>query len=271
MGERPRIFVASILALVVVSTVGMAACTREKPAPTPNPDWVPPKTTSVSATAVLPTAAATVISVEPTPGGPESVSTSVAVPESTPLVSTPDLAEVVPTPEIPTPAPEGATFTYVVRSGETLYSIARRFGTTVQELVLQNDLASADALQVGQKLVIPGSSPPSVEPETPAPVVHVVQRGETLQAIALRYGVTQGAIMSANELANPNRIYVGQQLTIPGGAAPAESQPRTHVVQRGETLSQIARRYGVTLQAVQNANGITDPDTISVGQRLTIP
>jgi putative chitinase len=187
------------------------------------------------------------------------------------LVPTPDLAEVVPTPEVPTPVPDGSTFVYVVRSGDTLFSIARRFGADVEELVRANDLSNADTLQVGQKLVIPGSSPPSEGPETPATVVHVVQRGETLQVIALRYGVTQGAIMAANELANPNRIYVGQRLTIPGGAAPTESGPRTHVVQRGETLSQIAQRYGVTLQAVQNANGITDPDSISVGQRLTIP
>jgi LysM repeat protein len=100
------------------------------------------------------------------------------------------------------------------------------------------------------------------DPET----IHIVQRGETLSSIARRYGVTVAALMAANGLTTTT-IYVGQRLLIPSGG----STPGTyHVVQRGETLFSISRRYGVTVQAIRAANGLTS-NTIYVGQRLIIP
>ncbi len=98
---------------------------------------------------------------------------------------------------------------------------------------------------------------------------HTVRAGETLTAIALRYGVTIEEIMQANGLADPNRIYAGQVLSIPrpdsatGGTA--------YVVRAGDSLSLIARRYGVTTQALLQANPLPDPNRLSVGQRLIIP
>ncbi|MDH7484787.1 MAG: LysM peptidoglycan-binding domain-containing protein [Anaerolineae bacterium] len=100
-------------------------------------------------------------------------------------------------------------------------------------------------------------------------VVHIVQPGETLYAIAQRYGVSPGAIVSANGLLNANIIYVGQRLTIPLGT-PAPGG-RVHIVQRGETLYSIARRYGVEPQAIINANGLLNPNRLLVGQQLIIP
>jgi LysM repeat protein len=290
MGGRTRIIVAMMLALAVLGAVGLTACTREKPAPTPNQEWVPPTATVVSAPVATstsePAAPATVISVDETVSAPEAEvgvePTAAQVPEAsdTPVVSTPSVEEVVPTPAVedvvptpvqPTSAPEGGTFGYVVRSGETLFSIAQRFDTSVEELARLNGLASADDIEAGQKLQIPGSSPPAVTPTASEPLLHTVQVGDTLHSIAQRYGVTQDAIMSANGISNANRIYVGQRLQIPGGEAPAETEPRTHVVQVGETLSQIAELYGVTTSALQAANAIGDPDSIYVGQRLSIP
>lgn len=271
MGERTRIVIGVILVLAVLGSIGGAACTREKPAPTPRPTWVPPPTRT---TTPGPSAGATVISVEetptvlpatPTPSPP----TSRPVPTLTPVSPTPTTPVVLPTPVPPTPVPVEPTFTYVVRPGDTLYSIAQRHGTTVAELVRLNDLPSSDYIKVGQSLQIPGTAPPT--PEAPVTSVHVVQAGETLYAIARRYGVTLEDLVAANGITDPERIYVGQRLKIPGGTVPPGPTPRTHVVQPGETLLAIALRYGVSMYALQAANGIKDPDHIRIGQVLVIP
>jgi len=98
--------------------------------------------------------------------------------------------------------------------------------------------------------------------------VHVVRAGETLSVIARLYGVSPAAIADANGLLNPNLIFVGQRLTIPP-VGPADEI--THVVRPGETLSSIARRYGVDPAQLAATNGISDPGRIFVGQVLRIP
>jgi murein DD-endopeptidase MepM/ murein hydrolase activator NlpD len=119
--------------------------------------------------------------------------------------------------------------------------------------------------------------------------VYVVQAGDTLFSIARRYGVSLADLASANGLLNPNLIYVGQRLKIPGSTAPASSstpQPATatpsktsnppvtnrlHLVQSGETLFRIATQYGTTVQALANANHLNNVALIYVGQQLIIP
>jgi LysM repeat protein len=108
-----------------------------------------------------------------------------------------------------------------------------------------------------------------------ADTIYIVQRGDTLFLISVRFNVSISAIMSANGLTNPNLIFVGQRLTIPTGggttATPPPSGGTTYVVQRGDYLSLIAQRFGVSLSALMNANGIVNPNLIFVGQVLTIP
>jgi LysM repeat protein len=98
--------------------------------------------------------------------------------------------------------------------------------------------------------------------------IHIVQRGDTLYNIARRYGVTVQALRSYNNLRS-DTIYIGQRLLIPGGG-PGPVEPAIHVVQRGDTLYSIARRYGTTVDAIKRANRLPS-DRIYVGQRLTIP
>ena len=103
------------------------------------------------------------------------------------------------------------TMVYIVKPGDTLTSIARRFGTTVRAIVEANGLANRNFIWVGQRLIIPLSpTPPSG-----CQVIHLVRRGETLSAIGRRYATTVAAIVAANGLPNPNFIWVGQQLIIP--------------------------------------------------------
>jgi LysM repeat protein len=120
-----------------------------------------------------------------------------------------------------------------------------------------------------------GAAPP-YHGQAQESITHVVQRGENLYRIALRYGTTVNAIVAANGLTNPNRIYVGQRLVIPGdadsagAAAPSTTTSDTYVVQRGDTLSGIARRFGTATTNLALLNGIANPSFIYTGQVLRL-
>ncbi len=116
--------------------------------------------------------------------------------------------------------------------------------------------------------------------------VHVVQPGENLFRISLRYNVSMADIAAANNISNVNLIFAGQQLIIPsggtttppptttqepGGGQPGGGTPSAYTVVRGDTLGSIARRFGTTYQAIASANGIANPNLIFPGQVLNIP
>ena len=128
-------------------------------------------------------------------------------------------------------------------------------------------------LYVGQRLTIPGGASVPSQSNT----YYVVNRGDTLTAIAARYSTTTQALVQANGLASANLIYVGQRLVVPGGgsSSPAPSTPSGttgyYTVQRGDTVSSIAVRHGVTAWAIVQANQLANPNFIYVGQRLVIP
>ena len=126
---------------------------------------------------------------------------------------------------------------------------------------------------------------PSLIPSPPA-TTHVVQAGETLTQIARTYGTTVDAIVQANDLENAGIVREGQELLIPSSASTTPTEEATtipvptpsssvgetiHVVQQGETLSQIARTYSITVEEIAQANGLDNPNAIFVGQALVIP
>ncbi len=126
------------------------------------------------------------------------------------------------------------TTIHVVNRGSTLWEIAQRYGVSVSAIVDANGITNPRRIFAGQRLVIPGASAPQASgsrtpsggaaaPRPAAQVVHVVNRGSTLWEIAQRYGVSVSAIVAANRIANPSRIYTGQRLVIPGASAPARS------------------------------------------------
>lgn len=159
--------------------------------------------------------------------------------------------------------------TYTVQRGDTLSEIAARFGTTVSELVRLNNIADRDRIYPGQVLILRESG--SVTPPSGA-VTYTVQRNDNLTEIANRFGTTVAELVRLNNIANPNLIYPGQVLIIRenGGSTPP-SGTTTYTVQRNDTLSEIAARFGTTVNALALANGIADPDLIYPGQVLVIP
>ncbi|AKJ00559.1 putative chitinase [Archangium gephyra] len=165
--------------------------------------------------------------------------------------------------------------TYSVRSGDTLSAIASRYGTTVNNLARANGISNPNLIHAGQKLTIPGASGASA-PQAGGSS-YTVKSGDTLSGIAQRFGTTVGALAQTNGISNPNRINVGQKLTLPGGSGPSAPAPtpsqqgQSYTVKSGDTLSGIAQRFGTTVGALAQANGISNPNRINVGQRLTIP
>lgn len=185
----------------------------------------------------------------------------------------------------PTPTPE--PFKHVVQAGETLTTIAARYGVNFLTLVEVNGIESPDTLAAGTELLIPGVGAPAATGDsaatTPAAaggdqasaafVTHIVQPNETLSTIAADYGVDAAALAAANNLANPNMLRAGQQLVIPGVTERQAIEARgiRHIVKSGESLSQVAQTYGVTVEQIMAVNGLDDPNTIVVGQELLIP
>jgi LysM repeat protein len=100
---------------------------------------------------------------------------------------------------------------------------------------------------------------------------HIVQWGESLSYIAARYGTTVHAIVQANAIANPDRIYVGQRLYIPHGGAYPTVHGAYYMVRYGDTLSSIAWRFGTNVWAIAQANHIANINLVYAGQWLYIP
>jgi len=151
---------------------------------------------------------------------------------------------------------------------DTLYSIARRFNTTVDDIVALNQLSNANVIQVGQVLKIRGSSQSSTTTSTE----YLVQAGDTLYSIARRFNTTVEALQRANGIVNPWLIHVGQKLSISQGSSVSSStSSNTYVVQAGDTLYSIAARFGKQVWDIIVANNLSDPHWISVGQVLVIP
>ena len=234
---------------------------------------------------------------------PADVPTATATP--IPPTDTP-----VPPTATPTPTATATPVTYTVQGGDTLGNIATRFGTTVEELSQLNNIQNVHQIDVGQVLLIPTPEPPTPTPPPPptatpqadttsqpagSVTTYTVQAGDTLDEIATQFNTTVGAIALLNGITNPSRIFPGQvlQVPVPGGSSSGQQQqqeqvdptatpiptptpiptavPTAYTVQTGDTLFQIAARFGVSVVELAAINYIIDYNQISVGQVLTIP
>lgn len=167
---------------------------------------------------------------------------------------------------------------YAIKTGDTLYGIARRYNVSINQLALANNIKNVNLIGVGQVLRIPGissngSTPPSPTTTPITNTKYTVRSGDTLYAIAKNYDLSVLQIVAANNIKNANLIQPGQVLTLPRKSGSTLPNPTTkyHTVRSGDTLYAISRRYGVSIQRITTANKITNPNLIRIGQVLIIP
>ena len=174
------------------------------------------------------------------------------------------------TPEpLPTPTPYTGPL-YVVAPGDTLSTIAALHGSTVQAFLEANSLKSGAALRVGQELRLPDGVDPLYEVDDIETDLYIVRFGDTLNQIAALHRMPVGQLMALNPtLRNPNLLRPGMELTV--AVNPIPEGAVVHVVQPGQTLASIARRYGVDVQELAQKNHVTDVNRLDVGQVLVIP
>jgi membrane-bound lytic murein transglycosylase D len=183
---------------------------------------------------------------------------------------------------------------HTVRRGETMSGIAHRYHVSLRLLTEANPRLRGRTLRPGARVIVPTGGAISssvarrmadpVEPASSSPTgFHRVRRGETLSGLAAEYGVTVRQLRNWNSLGASEGIRAGQRLRVApppasrkprvqvASDAPKASSARTHTVRRGETLTALARRYGVSVQALRDANGMAASDGLRAGARIRIP
>jgi len=163
------------------------------------------------------------------------------------------------------PTPQEETNIYTVQSGDSLWSIAKKFNVSVDDLKSENNLTS-NLISVGQVLRIPASAPTEPNPNY---IVYVVKSGDSLYRIAQQYNTTVDTIKNFNNLTN-NILQIGQELLIPISEIEEETPTITYIVKSGDSLWSIAQRYNTTVNEIKTLNNLTS-NNLSIGQQLLIP
>ncbi|MEO8610580.1 MAG: LysM peptidoglycan-binding domain-containing protein [Chloroflexota bacterium] len=246
---------------------------------------------------------------QPTQGPVVSTDTPQPLNTVEPATATPT-QEVLPATETPGPTPTPTisiggtpisndfpgTVYHTVQAGDTVGKLAELYGSSIDAIIAVNGLNQSAFIKVGQGLAIPvrlaapATSTPTITPIVPvvptfppdgsgssSNTAYIVQRGDTLYRISVRFNTTITTLAQLNGITNVNLIYAGQRLLIapPGSGVPVPTPvpttQRTYMVVPGDTLFRIALRYGVPLRQIAQANGIFDPNRIFVGQVLSIP
>ena len=150
---------------------------------------------------------------------------------------------------------------YVTQPGDNLFRIALRSGTTIEALAAANDIPHPYTIHSGTRIRLAG-------PSASAQRIYIVQPGDNLYLIALKHGTTAEALAAANGVGPPYTVHAGARLVV---ANPNDLPEHNYIVRPGDSLSSIARRKGITVEALAIANGIGPPFTIHVGNWLTVP
>ncbi len=152
------------------------------------------------------------------------------------------------------------TLTVYVRAGDTLWAIAREYGTTVEAIARENRIVDPNRIFAGERLRI------TLPARGNGEEIYTVRRGDTPISIAGKFGVTLSALEDRNGLERGETIYAGDKLSIPGARMSGEF----YVVRPGDTLFYISRRTGVPIRTLVGINRIKDPDLIYAGEHLKL-
>ncbi len=223
--------------------------------------WDRDEPLAMVASTTVPTATATTKATLP------PAATYVVAPSATPLHS--------PTPPPTITLPPNQT-RHTVESGETVSSIAKQYGTTIAKVLAANGLNSQSIISIGDELIIPlpvaNTSTPTVTPTpSPTPFEYAVKTGDTLSAIAKKYGTTVETLMTINNISDATSLRVGTKIII---AQPPDFTTtmayEIHEVQPGDTLFSLSAKYNVKVDEIKEASGL-DSNNLRVGQELKIP
>jgi LysM repeat protein len=186
---------------------------------------------------------------------------------------------------------------YTVRAGDTVSGIAARYGLSTASVLALNGLGWKSLIFPGQKLRLTGATSTSSSSTVgQRPARYTIKRGDTISGIAARYGLSTDAVLKANGLTRSSIIYPGQVIVLSGSSiaitpvsnvtpaapkadppstpptsAPAPVISNTYTIRSGDTVTSIAARFGVTVDAILSANGLTRTSIIYAGRTLTIP
>ena len=161
---------------------------------------------------------------------------------------------------------------YTVKKGDNLYSIANRYGTTIDSIMRDNALTSSN-ISIGQNIKIRTTSKNSevlecfgeeyVPSSTDAPLeqIYTVKKGDSLYSIAKKYNVSVSDILSSNTLSN-NTLSIGQKIKIPTNYS-------TYIVSNGDTLYSIAKKFNIPIDSIKSKNNLKN-NMLSIGQTLII-
>ncbi|MHC2995569.1 MAG: LysM peptidoglycan-binding domain-containing protein [Candidatus Atribacteria bacterium] len=177
---------------------------------------------------------------------------------------------------------------YKVINGDTLWSISKKYNTSLELILSYNNIKDKDTLSLGQIIKIPQNNL-----QTTGYFIHIIQKGETLWSISRKYNLKVDSILVTNNVINPELISVGQQIKIPsfknavskknianqevisqynkGSNQTKRTDRIIHIVKAGDSLWGIAQRYGVSVAVITDVNNLKDKDLLSIGQRLEIP
>ncbi|MEC9358118.1 MAG: LysM peptidoglycan-binding domain-containing protein [Pseudomonadota bacterium] len=163
-----------------------------------------------------------------------------------------------------------------VARGETLGGIAHRYGSSIRDIQQANGISNPRLIRIGQTIKVPPRDSGGVVIAAAAPglqstvLQHRIASGDTLGAIARRYGSSVSDIQRANGISDPRLIRIGQTIKVPASGASAQAAVMTHRVRSGDTLGGIADRYDTTVSALQAINGISDPRSLRSGEVIRL-
>ena len=157
---------------------------------------------------------------------------------------------------------------YIVQKGDNLYNIAKRFNTTVRNIVNNNNIKNPNLIYPGQRLIIIKNT----ENIQTKYMTYRVKRGDTLYGIARRYNTTVNRLVYINGIRNANYIYINQLIKIPINISIGEYDCGhcIYTVKRGDTLTKIANKFGKRISEIAELNNIKNINYIYVGQKLRI-